>query len=107
MATSTKKPAAKKTAAAPTKNAATKNKGIVAKAKDAVSDVIASVAKPASAGLKAGASTFVHEVANTISGTKTAKEPKATPTRAKTLATKAAKTKPAAKKAPTAKKVKS
>lgn len=97
------KPSTEKKDAAPKKKAAPKSKGIVASAKEAVSDVIAGVAKPASAGLKAGASTFIHEVANTISGTKTTKAAKPTPARAKTLAAKAANAKPAAKKTATKK----
>lgn len=90
-------PSSAKKNAAPQKKTTAKNKGIVAKAKEAVSDAIAGVAKPASAGLKAGASTFVHEVANSIGGPKTAVDPKVTPARTKTVATKA-KSKPAAKK---------
>jgi len=72
-AAAAKKPAAKpatKSSSSPAKKRA--QPGILMQAANAGSDEISGVAKPAKAGLKAGASTFLHEAANSIGVGKTA-----------------------------------
>lgn len=67
-------PKAKSSTAAKKKTSQTTKAGMMTRAKNAVADAADSIAKPTREAVKAGVSTFLHEVANSVGGVPTATE---------------------------------